>query len=107
MTEHPFLHIGSVRDVTGFKRHLSEQQIAIPCDDELIAGSNSPLAQRLRVNGRTIGNRFTIHPMEGWDGTLDGRPTDLTLRRWQMFGRSGAKLIWGGEAVAVAVEVVA
>ena len=39
--------------------------------------------------------------MEGWDGTRDGRPTDLTRRRWRRFGRSGAKLIWGGEAVAV------
>jgi 2,4-dienoyl-CoA reductase-like NADH-dependent reductase (Old Yellow Enzyme family) len=39
--------------------------------------------------------------MEGWDGTEDGRPSDLTRRRWQNFGRSGAKLIWGGEAVAV------
>jgi 2,4-dienoyl-CoA reductase-like NADH-dependent reductase (Old Yellow Enzyme family) len=39
--------------------------------------------------------------MEGWDGTPDGLPTDLTLRRWRRFGRSGAKLIWGGEAVAV------
>ncbi len=39
--------------------------------------------------------------MEGWDGTVDGRPTDLTRRRWRNFGLSGAKLIWGGEAVAV------
>jgi 2,4-dienoyl-CoA reductase-like NADH-dependent reductase (Old Yellow Enzyme family) len=39
--------------------------------------------------------------MEGWDGTSDGRPTDLTRRRWKNFGLSGAKLIWGGEAVAV------
>jgi 2,4-dienoyl-CoA reductase-like NADH-dependent reductase (Old Yellow Enzyme family) len=39
--------------------------------------------------------------MEGWDGTEDGRPSDLTRARWQNFGRSGAKLIWGGEAVAV------
>ena len=39
--------------------------------------------------------------MEGWDGTLDGRPSDLTTRRWRHFGISGAKLIWGGEAVAV------
>ncbi|MFW5772752.1 MAG: NADH:flavin oxidoreductase, partial [Phototrophicaceae bacterium] len=30
-----------------------------------------------------------------------GRPTDLTRRRWQRFGESGAKLIWGSEAVAV------
>src|SRR5262249_16271671 len=49
----------------------------------------------------TIGNRFCILPMEGWDGTTDGRPSDLTRRRWRNFGLSGAKLIWGGEAVAV------
>ena len=39
--------------------------------------------------------------MEGWDGTPDGEPTDLTRRRWRNFGISGAKLMWGGEAVAV------
>ena len=51
-----------------------------------------------------LGNRFAIHPMEGWDGTTDGRPTELTFRRWRRFGTSGAKLIWGGEAVAVCHE---
>ncbi len=39
--------------------------------------------------------------MEGWDATLEGEPSDLTRRRWRHFGESGAKLIWGGEAVAV------
>jgi 2,4-dienoyl-CoA reductase-like NADH-dependent reductase (Old Yellow Enzyme family) len=39
--------------------------------------------------------------MEGWDGTTDGRPTELTKRRWKRFGLSGAKLIWGGEAASV------
>jgi len=48
-----------------------------------------------------IGNRFCILPMEGWDGTPDGEPTSLTIRRWRNFGASGAKLVWGGEAVAV------
>jgi 2,4-dienoyl-CoA reductase-like NADH-dependent reductase (Old Yellow Enzyme family) len=42
--------------------------------------------------------------MEGWDGTDDGRPSDFTRRRWSNFGRSGAKLIWGGEAVAVRAD---
>ena len=54
-----------------------------------------------RPGTRTVGNRFTALPMEGWDGTTDGGPTDLVRRRWRRFGRSGAKLIWGGEAVAV------
>ena len=39
--------------------------------------------------------------MEGWDGTPDGRPTELVRRRWTRFGESGAKLVWGGEAYAV------
>src|SRR6266852_7089912 len=39
--------------------------------------------------------------MEGWDGARDGNPTENTLRRWRRFGQSGAKLIWGGEAIAV------
>lgn len=42
--------------------------------------------------------------MEGWDGTNDGRPSELTRRRWRNFGRSGAAWIWGGEAVAVCVD---
>jgi 2,4-dienoyl-CoA reductase-like NADH-dependent reductase (Old Yellow Enzyme family) len=42
--------------------------------------------------------------MEGWDGTDDGRPTDLVRRRWSRFGTSGAGLVWGGEAFAVRPE---
>ncbi len=101
MNGNHFLHLGSVRDVETFRSYLREHQIAIPCDAELLAGDASPLAQPLELSGFKIGNRFAIHPMEGWDGTLDGRPTELTTRRWQHFGRSGAKLIWGGEATAV------
>jgi 2,4-dienoyl-CoA reductase-like NADH-dependent reductase (Old Yellow Enzyme family) len=96
-----YLHIGSVRDVEAFRGHLREHEVMIPCDEELIAGSDSPLAQPISFTGVTIGNRFAVQPMEGWDGTLDGRPSELTVRRWRNFGRSGAKLIWGGEAVAV------
>ena len=47
------------------------------------------------------GNRFCILPMEGWDGSPSGEPTELTERRWRHFGASGAKLIWGSEAAAV------
>jgi 2,4-dienoyl-CoA reductase-like NADH-dependent reductase (Old Yellow Enzyme family) len=53
------------------------------------------------MDGVRVGNRFCILPMEGWDGTPGGEPSDLTRRRWRHFGISGAKLIWGGEAVAV------
>jgi NADPH2 dehydrogenase len=101
MSEHSFLRLGSVRDVETFRHYLQRHKISIPCDQALVIGDQSPLAQPLHVNGRIIGNRFAIHPMEGWDGTADGRPTERTEHRWRRFGRSGAKLIWGGEAVAV------
>jgi 2,4-dienoyl-CoA reductase-like NADH-dependent reductase (Old Yellow Enzyme family) len=101
MTGQHFLHIGSVRDAETFQRHLQDSGITIPCDTQLTMGNNSPLAQAIEIGGIKIGNRFAIHPMEGWDGTPEGRPSELTVRRWQNFGRSGAKLIWGGEAVAV------
>jgi 2,4-dienoyl-CoA reductase-like NADH-dependent reductase (Old Yellow Enzyme family) len=101
MSGNQFLHIGSIRGIEAFRRHLQEYQISIPCDQEIMSWSASPLAEPLTLNGFKVGNRFTIHPMEGWDGTPDGRPTELTIRRWRNFGRSGAKLIWGGEAVAV------
>jgi NADPH2 dehydrogenase len=104
MSEHTFLHLGGIRDVETFRLNLRELQISIPCDPELLSGDASPLAQPLRCGDITLGNRFAIHPMEGWDGTADGRPTNLTFRRWGRFGASGAKLIWGGEAVAVCHE---
>jgi 2,4-dienoyl-CoA reductase-like NADH-dependent reductase (Old Yellow Enzyme family) len=50
---------------------------------------------------RTVGNRFAVLPMEGWDGEADGAPSELVRRRWRRFGESGAKLVWGGEAAAV------
>jgi NADPH2 dehydrogenase len=101
MSDIPFLRLGGIRDVRTFQRYLRELGISIPCDRDLIAGDASPLAQPLQFDGLVLGNRFAIQPMEGWDGTSDGRPTDLTFRRWRRFGASGAKLIWGGEAVAV------
>src|SRR5215470_3007590 len=96
--------IGGHKSLSEFKAHVSSLDLSIPCDDELLVGPPSPLAQPIELDRRRIGNRFCIHPMEGWDGTTDGKPSDATIRRWRNFGLSGAKLIWGGEAVAVRPE---
>lgn len=61
------------------------------------------LARPVRVGGWTAGNSIAIHPMEGCDGTPDGRPGELTFRRYQRFARGGAKLIWF-EATAICPE---
>jgi 2,4-dienoyl-CoA reductase-like NADH-dependent reductase (Old Yellow Enzyme family) len=101
-----FPRIGGLDGVAALRDRLGELGIDMPADDAALAAAESPLAQPLDlgvVNGavRTCTNRFVIQPMEGWDGTVDGYPSDLTVRRWRNFGRSGAGWIWGGEAVAV------
>jgi len=58
------------------------------------------LARPAFVGGFRVGNSIAIHPMEGCDSEPDGTPGDLTWRRYERFGRSGAKLLWF-EATAV------
>ena len=94
--------VAAFKTAEAFARHLESAGISLAFDREL--SNPSPLAEPFRINGTRVGNRFCILPMEGWDGTSDGEPSDLTRRRWQHFGQSGAKLIWGGEAVAVRHE---
>ncbi|MEJ7607703.1 MAG: hypothetical protein WKF37_15870 [Bryobacteraceae bacterium] len=63
----------------------------------------SVLARKVQVGDFTVGNSICIQPMEGCDATIDGKPDDLVFRRYERFGRGGAKLIWF-EAAAVTPE---
>ena len=101
MSSVEFVRIPTLRDIAQFRGALGSLSIDLPCDDNVDSSPQFPLARPIEVLGRSVKNRFCIHPMEGWDGTPDGRPTELTARRWQRFGASGAGLIWGCEAVAV------
>ncbi|NDC52919.1 MAG: NADH:flavin oxidoreductase [Planctomycetia bacterium] len=100
-----FPRIARFRSAAELRRHLDALRAPIPLDDEILSeAQGSPLAAPIDIGGFTVGNRWCIHPMEGWDATDDGRPTETLLRRWRRFGESGAKLVWGGEAVAVLAE---
>ncbi len=102
MTAVSYPKVAQLRTVEKFQARLAELGVSLPCDAQLLsAADGSPMAQPLQLGDLKIGNRWCIHPMEGWDANRDGTPTELTLRRWQRFGLSGAKLIWGGEAAAV------
>ncbi|HNT75339.1 MAG TPA: NADH:flavin oxidoreductase [Anaerolineae bacterium] len=97
-----YRRIATLKTAEAFAAYLAELGLDLSFDAELQSGATAPLAQPYVLqNGVVIGNRFCVLPMEGWDGTEDGRPSDLTVRRWERFGLSGAKLIWGGEATAV------
>src|SRR6266487_4373269 len=98
------VRIPTLKTPPDFRNHVASLGIDLPCEDQIVTGAASPLAQpvdRVVINGKRIGNRWAIQPMEGWDGTTSGGITDEVIRRWQRFGESGAKLIFGGEAMAV------
>lgn len=96
-----YKRVAQLRTAADFQNYLSSLGIEIPFDTAVSDPASQPLAQSYQAYGHTIGNRFAVLPMEGWDGTPDGHPNDLVRRRWSRFGESGAKLIWGGEAAAV------
>jgi 2,4-dienoyl-CoA reductase-like NADH-dependent reductase (Old Yellow Enzyme family) len=97
-----YRRVARLKTADDFRAYQAQLGISIPFDEAVAVGPGAPLARPYRLpNGFVIGNRFAILPMEGWDGTEDGRPGELIFRRWRRFGMSGAKLIWGGEAVAV------
>ena len=99
--------IPSLKGVEEFRSHCASLGIEIPSDDGIAVGADSPLLrpiENVTINGKQIGNRFAIQPMEGWDGTTTGGISDEMHRRWTRFGESGAKLIYGGEAMAVRAD---
>ncbi|OGV34183.1 MAG: NADH:flavin oxidoreductase [Lentisphaerae bacterium GWF2_45_14] len=91
--------MASIKSASEFSNYASSINLNIPIDEKIETGDNAPLRQTVTINGKTIGNRFCVLPMEGWD-CPGGHPSDFTRRRWKNFGISGAKLIWGAEAAA-------
>lgn len=88
---------------SALRAHLASLGVDLPVAERVDPAG--PLAEEVTFTDGGAGtftspNRFAVLPMEGWDGTTDGRPTDLVRRRWQRFATSGCGLVWG-EATAV------
>lgn len=93
--KHEKFHYHSLNEV---KEELKKLGVELPLSEDL-----SVLSASLEIQGRSVPNRLAIQPMEGCDGTADGKPDDLTLRRYRRFAESGAGLIWE-EATAIVPE---
>lgn len=97
-----FPRMAQLKTAADLGNYLTKNDISLPFDETLLPAAESPFNRPIPLkSGQTIGNSLCILPMEGWDGTLDGRPTDFTRNRWKKFAISGAKLLFGCEAVAV------
>jgi 2,4-dienoyl-CoA reductase-like NADH-dependent reductase (Old Yellow Enzyme family) len=98
-----YAQVKNLKTLDALRAHLDGLGVAVPLaevvePDGVLA---SPVSFTDASAGTiTLGNRFAVLPMEGWDGTTEGRPTDLVRRRWARFAASGCSLVWG-EATAV------
>jgi len=54
----------------------------------------SVLNTKIDILGHTVYNRLACQAMEGCDGTRDGAPDELTVRRYLRFASGGAGIIW-------------
>lgn len=70
-----------------------------------LSEDTSVLSRGFDVKGDAIRfkNAVAIHPMEGFDSSPDGGPSELTTRRYMRFADSDAGLYWF-EAVAISNE---
>ena len=93
--KHEKFHYKSLEEVREKERELG---VEFPLSERL-----EVLKEPLTVAGHRIANRIAIQPMEGSDGTAEGRPGELTKKRYERFAKSGAGLIWL-EAVSIAQE---
>lgn len=91
---------GKESPMNAWKRPASPKDLPanIPYADDL-----SVLSLPFLLGEKTIPNRICYQPMEGCDGTPDGAPDELTIRRYLRFAKGGAGLIWF-EATAVVPE---
>ncbi len=95
MTQHERFHL---RDLDELRCKIKELTLDLPLTDK-----PSILGTPLALAGRSVANRFAVHPMEGYDSTDDGAPGPLSFRRYERYARGGAGLIWF-EATAVLHE---
>lgn len=86
------------RTLDELRARIAELGIELPLDDDV-----SVLAEPVAIGHLTAPNRLVVHPMEGCDGTAEGQPDKLTIRRYERFAAGGAGLLWF-EATAVVPE---
>ncbi len=67
------------------------------------ADSTQLLGEQVTIGTKAVPNRLVCQAMEGCDGTYDGKPDELTYRRYDRLAAGGAGMIWY-EATAVMPE---
>ncbi len=95
MNKHKRFNYNSLEEL---KNDIDNLGVDIPLSTNI-----SILKQPVKIGNKSIPNSIVIHPMEGCDGTEEGKPDELTFRRYERFAGGGAGLLWM-EATAVVNE---
>ena len=77
------------------RKDIEELGVDLPISEDL-----SLLTKPIKVNGTPLKNRICTQPLEGFDASRDGTPSDLTFRKYRRMSAGGAGLIWF-EAISV------
>lgn len=93
----PF-HFGQIQDTRDFMREMRAGGVELPCSDDL-----KILERPIQLGRSAAPNRIAIHPLEGFDATIEGKPSPRIFRRYTRYAEGGAGLIWF-EACAVCVD---
>ncbi len=90
------LKIRSYKNGEEFLAAAADQGLVYPYAEDI-----SPLSGTVTLpNGKVLSNAMGIHPLEGFDGTKEGAPTETVFRRYERYARGGAGLIWY-ESIAI------
>ena len=77
------------KEQTDLEAKISSLGLDLPLD-----GDTSLLGCKVKIGDLEVPNSLAIHPLECRDSLPDGRPSELTFRRYQRFAQGGAGQIW-------------
>ncbi|MBA4321895.1 MAG: hypothetical protein C0408_03660 [Odoribacter sp.] len=92
---HERFRFKSKEDLIGKAKQLG---FDLPFNEEI-----TDLLAPVTIENHNISNRLVIQPMEGYDSSKEGSPSDLTRRRYIRYAEGGSGVIWF-ESVAVSPE---
>mgnify|MGYP000884165516 CR=1 FL=1 len=77
------------KSLDDMRSDITELDVHLP-----VSANLEILAQPIQVHGKTVKNRIAIQPLECFDASLEGTPSDLTFRRYRRLSAGGSGMIW-------------
>ena len=80
--EKPY-NFNKMKSLEDFDATMKADGLRFPISPEL-----SVLKRSITIGKKVCPNLLAIHPLEGFDGTADGKPGELIYRRYERYGKA-------------------